>query len=78
MWLFCQSELVFSKRTVCKDAIWKRHCAYKNISRHRNLTKLKETKSAAMNIFQKNLFSFLIICKSRIKLCCHNKSVAHS
>ena len=28
-----------------------------------------------MNIFQKKLFSFKIICKSRIKLSFHNKSV---
>ena len=38
----------------------------------------KETRSASMNIFQKNLFSFEIICKSRIMLCFHNKSVHHS
>ena len=36
---------------------------------------LKEAKSATMNIFRKKLFCFQIICKSRIKLCFHNKSV---
>ena len=31
-----------------------------------------------MNIFRKQLFSFLIICKNRIKLSFHNKSVHYS
>ena len=36
----------------------------------------KETKSTTMKFFEKKiLFSFKIICKSRIKLCFHNKSV---
>ena len=39
----------------------------------RQLT-IKVTMSAIMNIFQKKI-SFLIICKNRIKLCFHNKSV---
>ena len=39
---------------------------------------LKEAKSATMNIFRKKIFSFLIICKSRIKICFHNKSVHYS
>ena len=34
--------------------------------------------SATMNIFQNFLFSFQIICKSRIKLCFHNKSDQYS
>ena len=38
----------------------------------------KETKSAIMNIFRFFLFSFLLICKSRIRLCFHNKSVHYS
>ena len=32
-------------------------------------TCLKETRSVTMNIFRKKFFSFLIICKNRIKLC---------
>ena len=32
----------------------------------------KEAKSATMNIFSEKIFSFQIICKSRIKLCFHN------
>ena len=39
---------------------------------------LKETKSATMNIFRKIFLSFQIICKSRIKLSFHNKSVHYS
>ena len=39
---------------------------------------LKETKSATMNIFRNFLFCFKIICKSRIKLCFHNKSVHYN
>ena len=35
----------------------------------------KEAKSATMNIFRQKMFSFQIICKSRIKLCFLNKSV---
>ena len=38
----------------------------------------KETKSATMNLFLKIFFSFKIICKSRIKLSFHNKSVHYS
>ena len=38
----------------------------------------KVTRSATMNIFRNVLFSFKIICKSRIKLCFHNKSVHNS
>ena len=38
----------------------------------------KETKSATMNIFRKKIFSFQIICKSRIKLSFHNKPVHYS
>ena len=38
----------------------------------------KETTSATMNIFRIFLFSFLIICKRRIKLCFHNKKVHNS
>ena len=40
----------------------------------------KETKSVTMNIFRKKkkIFSFYIICKSRIKLCFHNKNVEYS
>ena len=38
----------------------------------------KETKSATMNIFRKFLFSFIIICKSRIKLSFLNKYVHYS
>ena len=37
-----------------------------------------EAKSATMNIFRKKIFSFHIICKSRIELCFHNKSVHYS
>ena len=39
---------------------------------------LKEAKSATMNIIRQKIFSFQIICKSRIKLCFHNKSVHYS
>ena len=39
---------------------------------------LTEAKSATMNIFRKFLFSFEIICESRIKLCFHIKSVRYS
>ena len=39
---------------------------------------LKETKSATMNIFQKIFFSKNGVCKSRIKLCFHNKSVYYN
>ena len=39
---------------------------------------VKETKSATMNIFRNFLFSFKIICKSRTKLCFHNKNVEYS
>ena len=39
---------------------------------------IKETKSATINIFRKKIFSFLIFCKSRIKLCFNNKSVHYS
>ena len=39
---------------------------------------LKAAYSVTMNIFRKFLFSFLIICKSRIKLCFHNKNVQYS
>ena len=42
------------------------------------LAQLKEAKSASKNIFQKFVFSFQIICKSRIKLGFHNKSVHYS
>ena len=38
----------------------------------------KAAYSVTMNIFRKKIFSFLIICKSRIKLCCHNKSNFYS
>ena len=38
----------------------------------------KETKSATMNIFRKIFFSKNGVCKSRIKLCFHNKSVHYS
>ena len=38
----------------------------------------KETKSATMNIFRFFLFSFQIICKSRIKIRFHNKYVHYS
>ena len=38
----------------------------------------KKAKSATMNIFRIFLFAFQIICKSRIKLCFHNKSVHYS
>ena len=40
--------------------------------------KIKETKSATMNIFRFFLFSFYIICKSSIKLCFQNKYVHYS
>ena len=43
-----------------------------NSSRNDNL--IKDAYSVTMNIFRKKIFSFQIICKSRIKLCCHNKS----
>ena len=39
---------------------------------------IKETKSAYVNIFRKKIFSFYIICKSRIKLWFHNKYVHYS
>ena len=39
---------------------------------------LKETNSATMNIFHKIFFSKNGVCKSRIKLCFHNKSVHYS
>ena len=38
----------------------------------------KAAYSVTMNIFRKKIFSFQIICKSRIKLCCHNKSNFYS
>ena len=38
----------------------------------------KAAYSVTMNIFRNFLFSFLIICKSRIKLCFHNKNVQYS
>ena len=38
---------------------------------------LKETKSATMNTFRKKII-FLMICKSRIKLSFHNKSVHYT
>ena len=40
--------------------------------------RVKEAKSATMNIFRKFLFSIEIICKSRIKLSFHIKSVRYS
>ena len=39
---------------------------------------IKAAYSVTMNIFRKNFFSFKIICKSRIKLCFHNKNVQYS
>ena len=39
---------------------------------------LKAAYSVTMNIFRIFLFSFKIICKSRIKLCFHNKNVQYS
>ena len=42
------------------------------------LGRLKETRSVIINIFQKKIFSFYIICKNRIKLCFHNKYVQYS
>ena len=39
---------------------------------------VKAAYSVTMNIFRKKIFSFQIICKSRIKLCCHNKSYFYS
>ena len=36
----------------------------------------KETKSVTMNIFQKNIFPFNIICKGRIKLRFYNKMLS--
>ena len=36
---------------------------------------VKAAYSVTMNIFRKKLFSFKINCKSRIKLCFHNKNV---
>ena len=39
---------------------------------------LKAAYSVTMNIFRKFLFSFYIICKSRIKLCFYNKNVQYS
>ena len=41
-------------------------------------TFVKAAYSVTMNIFRKFLFSFQIICKSRIKLCFHNKNVWYS
>ena len=38
----------------------------------------KSTKYAIMNTFRKIIFLFSIICKNRIKLCFHNKSVHYS
>ena len=38
----------------------------------------KAAYSVTMNIFRKKKISFKIICKSRIKLCCHNKSNFYS
>ena len=38
----------------------------------------KETKSVTMNVFRKKIFSNNGVCKSRIKLCFHNKSVHYS
>ena len=43
-----------------------------------NTLQLKETKSATMNMFRKIFFSFNLICKRRIKLNFHNKSVHYS
>ena len=42
------------------------------------ILQFKETKSATINIFRTKIFSFKIICKSRIKLSFHNKSVHYS
>ena len=39
---------------------------------------LKAAYSVTLNIFRKILFAFLIICKRRIKLSFHNKSVYYS
>ena len=39
---------------------------------------IKAAYSVTMNIFRKKIFSYQIICKSRIKLCCHNKSNFYS
>ena len=39
---------------------------------------VKAAYSVTMNIFRIFFFSFLIICKSRIKLCFHNKNVQYS
>ena len=47
---------------------------YKLFKNSCHLSVLKAAYSVTMNIFRKKIFSFLIICKSRIKLCCHNKS----
>ena len=42
------------------------------------LIRVKAAYSVTMNIFRNFLFSFLIICKSRNKLCFHNKNVQYS
>ena len=41
-------------------------------------TSFKEAKSATMNIFREKIFSFQIVCKSRIELSFYNKSVHYS
>ena len=41
-------------------------------------TSLKAAYSVTMKIFRKIFFSFEIICKSRIKLCFHNKNIQYS
>ena len=50
----------------------------KEVSASNEYALFKETKSASMNIFRKIFFSKNGVCKSRIKLCFHNKSVHYS
>ena len=73
--LICVSVLVFyTKHRPLKllntlACIFKKPLSYSNVFVFHVLSNvLKETKSAAMNIFRKKIFSFKIICKSRIKL----------
>ena len=51
-----------------------------SVKTHHTMRKFffKETKPVTMNIFRKKIFSFKIICQSRIKLCLYNKNVEYT
>ena len=81
-WLFLENHQVvkelnpdnvqhFLSGLIWIQTVWK---GYKQAT----LINLKAAYSVTMNIFRIFLFSFQIICKSRIQLCFHNKNVQYS